>query len=296
MTSQPTTSPDQWSVRRILEWTTGYLAEHGSESPRLEAEILLAHARGCPRIQLYTHYDDVLPKEVRSRMRELVKRRAAAEPVAYLVGHREFFSLDFEVTPDVFIPRPETELLVMEALERIKDREAPRVFDLGTGSGCIAVAIAVNAPKARVTAVDLSPEALPVARRNAQRHGVADRVTFLCGNLFTPLASEGPFDAIACNPPYVATTDEPRLQPDVRQHEPPSSLYAGEDGLDVMKRIVAGAPNHLKPGGCLLLEFSPEQAAALEALLAETGRFENVAVRSDLSRASRMISAHLKQS
>ena len=187
MSANATNPADTWTIRRVLEWTTGYLSEHGSESPRLEAEILLAYAKQCPRIQLYTHFDDELSDEVRGRMRALVKRRADLEPVAYLVGHREFFSLDFEVNRDVLIPRPETELLVMEALEALKAAEVSgRVLDIGTGSGCIAIAIAHRAPTAAVTAVDISESALVVARRNAERHHVADRVSFLQGDLFAP--------------------------------------------------------------------------------------------------------------
>ncbi len=293
MTSAPQTSPQPWTVRRILEWTTQHLTEHGSPSPRLDAEILLAHARGCPRIHLYTHFDDELTEEVRGRMRDLVRRRAKAEPVAYLVGHREFYSLDFAVAPGVFIPRPETELLVMEALEQLKGREHAQVLDLCTGSGCIAVSIAVNAPQAQVTAIDVSPLALDIARRNAHKHHVEGRITFLEGSLFTPLLADQRFDAIVSNPPYVATTDEASLPPDVRLHEPREALYAGDDGLDVIRQIACEAPAYLEPRGYLMLEFSPEQAAAVQQLLADSGRFENVAVRNDLAQSARIVSSRL---
>ncbi len=303
MTADPTTPPDQWTIRRVLDWTKAYLAEQGSDSPRLDAEILLAHARGCPRIQLYTNFDEVLSDEVRARMRDLVNRRARHEPVAFLVGHREFFSLEFEVNRDVLVPRPETEILVMESLEAIKGSNAPKVLDLGTGSGCIAVAVAVNAPTASVTGIDLSDAALAVARRNAERHKVSERVTFLHGDLFEPLPpstslpsppsspGEGRFDVIVSNPPYVATGDAAGLPPDVVQHEPKDALFAGDDGLDIIRRIVEQSPRFLNPGGTLLIEFSPEQAERVSGLLNESGSFGEVTILRDLSQNPRAVRA-----
>jgi release factor glutamine methyltransferase len=267
--STPASTPKAdggWTIRRVLEWTSGYLREKGSDSPRLEAEVLLAHARGCPRIQLYTAYDEVLPETIRSTMRELVQRRAAAEPVAYLVGHREFFGLKFRVSPDVLIPRPETETLVMETLERTKSLERPRLLDLGTGSGCVAVAIAVNHPGAQVTAIDISPAALAVARSNVEQHGVADRVELIESDLFAGVAAGTQFDAIVSNPPYVRIDEMDGLPPEIRLHEPQLALVAGPEGLDVFRRIAAEAPRWLTPGGFVLVEFSPEQAARVQGL------------------------------
>ena len=292
MSANATNPADTWTIRRVLEWTTGYLSEHGSESPRLEAEILLAYAKQCPRIQLYTHFDDELSDEVRGRMRALVKRRADLEPVAYLVGHREFFSLDFEVNRDVLIPRPETELLVMEALEALKAAEVSgRVLDIGTGSGCIAIAIAHRAPTAAVTAVDISESALVVARRNAERHHVADRVSFLQGDLFAPLDAGEEFDVIVSNPPYVSTDDQTGLEQDVVRHEPHGALFAGRDGLDVIRRIIDTAPQHLRAGGSLFLEFSPEQADSIVALLHASGQFEGINILRDTSHQQRAVRA-----
>lgn len=285
--SAPT--PDApWTVRRVLDWTIGYLREQGSESPRLDAEVLLAHARGCKRIQLYTDYDSVLPDDVRARMRELVKRRAASEPVAYLVGHREFFSLEFEVDRDVLIPRPDTETLVVEALALLKGQERPRVLDLGTGSGCIAVAIAANHRGAIVTAVDASEAALAVAARNAKRHSVVGRIEFRHGDLFAPVARDEPFDLIVSNPPYVPAAEIKRLAPDVRDHEPHAALDGGADGLDVIRRIAAGTAPHLVPRGWLLVECSPEQTAEVSDLLTAAGLAE-VIVRQDLSGRGRAV-------
>jgi release factor glutamine methyltransferase len=288
--AKPTDAP--WTVRRVLDWTIGYLKEHGSESARLDAEVLLAHARNCRRIQLYTDYDAVLPDDVRARMRELVKRRAAAEPVAYLVGHREFFSLDFEVTRDVLIPRPDTETLVVEALELLKPVVQPRVLDIGTGTGCIAISLALNRPEARVVATDSSPEALEVAARNAERHGVAQRIEYRKGDLFAPLREGEQFDLIVSNPPYVSTVEIDRLAADVREHEPRSALEGGTDGLDVIRRIVAEAAPRLAPGGWVVLECSPEQVPAVQALFAEAG-YGEVHVRQDLAGRGRAVCARL---
>jgi release factor glutamine methyltransferase len=281
----------EWTIGRILGWTTQYLREHGSDTPRLETEILLAHACGCERIQLYTNFDRALNDGERSVMRELVRRRARAEPVAYLVGHREFFGLDFRVTSDVLIPRPDTETLVMALLESAGPLERPRVLDVGTGSGCIAVAAAVNLPGAALTAVDVSETALAIARDNAETHGVADRIRFLEGDLFEPLATGEPFDIVASNPPYVAEHEFDTLQQDVRAHEPHVALFGGPDGLAVLRRLVEGCLPYLVDGGHLLLEISPEQADEVVRLLETRGGYTDVAVVSDLSGRSRVVRA-----
>lgn len=286
--TKPADAP--WTVRRVLDWTIGYLREHGSESARLDAEVLLAHARNCKRIQLYTDYDSVLPDDVRGRMRELVKRRAAAEPVAYLVGHREFFSLDFQVTRDVLIPRPDTETLVVEALELLKPIAETRVLEIGTGSGCIAVSLAVNRPQARVIATDASPAALKIASRNAEHHRVADRVEFRSGDLFAPLREDEQFNLIVSNPPYVPTAEIDRLAADVREHEPRSALDGGTDGLDIIRRIVAGAAPYLSTGGWVVLECGPEQVPAVQDLFGRAG-YSEVRVRQDLAGRGRAVCA-----
>ena len=283
-------SETEWTVRRVLDWTIGYLKEQGSESPRLEAEVLLAHSCGWPRIQLYTHFEDILSPEVRSRMRELVKRRGAHEPVAYLVGYREFFSLRFEVGPGVFIPRPETETLVLESLEILKtSTEAnPTVLDLCCGSGAIGVSIAVNAPSTRVTSIDKNDAPIDFTTRNAARHGVADRLTVLQGDLFSPLPADATFNVIACNPPYVTTSEIERLAADVKSYEPHAALDGGPDGLDVLRKIAANAPGRLKPGGWILFELSPEQGDAAQAILRDAG-LESVAAVKDLAGAVRVV-------
>lgn len=262
---------DVWTVRRVLEWTTGHLTKHGSDTPRLDAEILLAHCRQCRRIQLYTQYDDPLTDAVRAQMRGLVQRRAQREPVAYLVGHREFFSLDFQVTGDVLIPRPDTETLVMESLTVLKEQHAPRVLDLCTGSGCVAIAIAKNAPTATVTAVDLSPAAVEMARKNVDQHKLGDRVTVLEGDLFAPLPAGSEFDLIVSNPPYIPSGDLATLEEDVRKFEPLLALDGGPDGLDLIRRLLSEGQTWLRSGGTLALEFTPEQSEAILQIASSTG-------------------------
>lgn len=289
--TDPTPSSDVWTVQRILDWTTAHLRKHGSESPRLEAEILLAHARGCRRIELYTRFDEALSDAERATMRDLVQRRTKHEPVAYLVGQREFFGLPFRVTKDVLIPRPDTETLVMEALDALKPLDRPRALDLCTGSGCVGVAIAKTRKECAVTAIDLSEAALAIARENAERNGVAAQLTFLQGDLFLPLESTAQFDVIASNPPYVRDDEMETLPPDVRLHEPRLALAAGKDGLDVLRRIVAEAPRFLAAGGRLLMELAPEQGEAVKGLLESQGEYEEVRLVKDLSRQVRVASA-----
>jgi release factor glutamine methyltransferase len=282
---------DEWTVRRILDWTTAHLKKQGSPTPRLEAEILLAHARHCRRIELYTRFDDLLDEAQRKTMRDLVQRRARCEPVAYLVGHREFFGLDFRVTPDVLIPRPDTETLVVELLDAAGSVERPRILDVGTGSGCIAVAAAVHNRAAAITATDVSRAALDVARENAAAHAVADRIRFLQGDLFEPVAGDQPFDVIASNPPYIADCEKESLQADVCRYEPHGALFAGPTGLEVINRLVDEAPAHLAPGGTLLVEIAPEQAAAITTRLEARGAYGDVKVVKDLAGQARVIRA-----
>ncbi len=307
------TPPDpanEWTVRKVLEWTTGHLKKHGSDTPRLDAEILLAHARGCQRIQLYTAYDQPLPDDVRATMRELVQRRAQAEPVAYLVGHREFFSLDFRVTSDVLIPRPDTETLVLEIIDGIKQLTAARVdsvsgesalpirvLDLCTGSGCVAVAVAKHCQtgklNVRIVATDISPAALVIARENAVKHGVQDQIEFLQGDLFAALPADSKFEILASNPPYIPTAEIDTLDAEVAKHEPRLALDGGPTGFDVIDRLIAAAPRYAEPNALFLMELSPEQAEAAQQRLVNAGSFSNVTVRKDLAGRPRVLRARV---
>ena len=263
-------SDDQWTVGRLLTWTAGWLGDKGSDSPRLDAEVLLAHVRGCQRILLYATFDEVVPDDQRSRFRELVKRRAAGEPVAYLVGSREFFSLPFTVSPAVLVPRPETEGLVVRGIDLVKSAESPRIVDVGTGSGAIAVALAKQLPQATLVATDLSRAALEVARGNAARHGVAERIAFVESDLLEAANLAGPWSLIVSNPPYVRDDEFANLPRDVRDYEPRSALVAGPRGVELIERLAAEASARLAPGGWLLVEAGPTVAAAVEAILAGT--------------------------
>lgn len=261
-------SDEQWTVGRLLAWTTDWLATRGSESARLDAEVLLASVRGCPRIALYTAFDVPVGEAERARFRELVKRRGEGEPVAYLVGSREFFSLAFAVTKDVLVPRPETEGLVVRALDLGRGAAAPRIVDVGTGSGAIAVALAKHLPQATLAATDISVAALAVARGNAASHGVADRIEFVECDLLADPRLVGPWDVIVSNPPYVRDDEFESLPRDVRLHEPRTALVAGATGGEVIARLAAEAVTRLAPGGWLLVEGGPTIAAAVEAALA----------------------------
>lgn len=250
-----------------------------------DAALLLLHVLKRPQAWLYAHGDAVVNADQAARFGELVARRASGEPIAYLLGYRGFWTLNLRVTPDTLIPRPETELLVEQALERLDPAADVRVADLGTGSGAIALAIATERPRARVVATDRSEAALAVAQGNAVAHGLAGRVAFRQGDWFAPLAGER-FDLVASNPPYIADGDPHLARGDLR-HEPPSALSSGADGLDAIRILVAVAPSHLESGGWLLLEHGFDQGPAVRALLDAAG-FVEVATVQDLERRDRV--------
>jgi release factor glutamine methyltransferase len=252
----------------------------------LENRILLCHATGLSRVQLITQSDRPLTLEEAQRLDALVARRLQGEPIAYIVGRREFFGLEFQVGPAVLIPRPDTELIVELALERLPQRESspPRLLDMGTGSGAIAVAVAVTRPDAAVTALDVSPDALAIAQTNAAANGA--NVRFLLSSWFDALDAGATFDVIASNPPYIAAGDVHLAQGDLR-FEPPGALTDHADGLSALRLIVAGSGRHLAPGGWLLLEHGYDQAAAVRALLLAAG-FADVQSWKDLGHIERV--------
>jgi release factor glutamine methyltransferase len=274
----------------LLDWTAKFLAQKGSEFPRLDAEVLLAHALDCRRIQLYTRYTEPATDDQRDRFRELVRQRVEGCPVAYLVGRKEFFSLDLEVSPAVLIPRPDSEVVVVEFLQLARLMTLPTVLDIGTGSGNLAIAIAKQHKGAEVTAIDLSPDALALATRNAAKHGIADRVRFLQGDLFAPVLAEH-FDFVVSNPPYIPTGDIPGLAPGVRNYEPHLALDGGVDGFAVFDRLIADAEMHLNPGGWLLVEIgSPQETPARQRLEARSA-YHNVATLIDGAGHPRVVKA-----
>lgn len=263
------------------------------DNPRLDAEILVAHGLGLGRLQLYLSFDKPLDEAERSKIRELVRARGEHVPVAYLVGEREFWSLAFHVDDRVLVPRPETEHLVEVALGALADVEAPAFVDVGTGSGCIAVALLTEIENARAVGTDVSAGALEVARRNATRHGVSERLALLEGDALEPLRGDpgwGRFDAVLSNPPYVLP-DDPDVDEDVRLHEPKGAVFvSGDDPLEVARKIARQAKEALKPGGLLAFEVGYGQADAARAMLADLG-CGDVATRKDLAGIDRVLSA-----
>ncbi len=281
-------SADSWSIRRLLQWTEQFFREKEVDSPRLDAQILLAHILQCKKIDLYVRSEEEPTDAQRTAFKALIKRRVDGCPVAYLVGQREFFRLMLDVTPAVLIPRPETEFLVIEALRLLKGKDAPRVLDVGTGSGCIALSIAQQHKSAHVTAIDVSADALAVARRNAERHGLTERVRFVQGDLLQPVAGET-FHLIATNPPYISQTELPTLDKDVRNFEPFLALDGGPDGLAVYRRLIAEVPKYLASGGSLLLEIGATQEQAVRELIGQESAFEAIATHLDGQRLPRVI-------
>jgi len=254
-----------------IQLTTAFLASKGVEGARLDSELLLAEVLGKTRTELYTHFDQPLGAAEVDRFRELVRRRAAREPVAHITGRREFWSMEFAVDRRVLVPRPETELVVELAVEALKTRgdgSGLRAADVGTGSGAIAVAMAREVPGLRVLATDRSEAALEIAPGNAERHGVADRIEFRAGDGCAPLAGEGPFDVIASNPPYILGGEMKTLAPEVRDWEPRWALEAGADGMEVTAPLVNEAFELLAPGGTLVIEVGTQAAAVRDALVA----------------------------
>lgn len=269
------TTTEAWTIGRLLTWTADYLSKHGSSSPRLDGEILLAHVLECERIQLYTAFDTEPDEEVKAAFKDMIRRRAEGMPVAYLVGYKEFYSATFEVNSDVLIPRPETEHLVVEAIDRAKQLIAERgantceVVDLGTGSGAIAVTVALHVPGAQVTAIDNSPTALEVARKNIARHGVDERVVTCESDLFAEIPAETQYDLILSNPPYVSEAEFAELDTTVKDFEPRQALVAGPTGMEIIDRLLLQASQRLRPDGSVILELSPMLAPRLTEQLAD---------------------------
>ena len=286
-------SEDKWTVGRLLTWTAEYLGRNGSETSRLDAEVLLAESLACRRIELYTAFDDEPAEAARNAFRELVRRRAEGAPVAYLVGRREFYSLDFRVTPDVLIPRPETELLLVALLDLAKKRQAEqsRIADVGTGSGIIAVCAAKHIPDSQVAAIDISPAALEVARGNAAKHGVAERIECIESDLFSAVPPQRQFDFIVSNPPYVTTAEMQTLAADVRDFEPRAALEAGPKGTEIIELLVPQAAERLACGGWLLIEIGPAIHDAARAVIESDSRFQLSPTIKDLALLPRVLQA-----
>ena len=275
-----------WTIGRLLQWSESFFREKGIETPRLDAEVLLAHVLEKPRIYLYVHYDQPLDPEELAAYRGFVRRRAAREPVAYLVGEREFMGLTFAVSPAVLVPQPDTEALVSEARKRLQGKSGVRIADVGTGSGAIALSLLHALPDLTAAAVDVSAAALKVARENADRFGLTDRVMFYEGDLLAPLLGQT-FDAVLSNPPYIPQGDIAALPPEV-QAEPRLALDGGADGLDFYRRLVREAVAFLCPDGFLAVEAGRGEAAVISELARTNGWIE-VEITKDLAGIDRVV-------
>jgi release factor glutamine methyltransferase len=289
-----------WTVRRLLEWTTGYFTRKNVDQPRLAAELLLGHVLQLPRIKLYTDYERVLTDAQLAVFRPLVQRAAEDEPIAYLTGRAHFFNLEFDVTRDVLIPRPDTETLVENVMQFVRNQagmEAPRVLDLCTGSGCIAAAVAHHIKSAVVTATEISPAAAAIARKNIDRLGLTGRVLIEEGDLFEPLnhmVDVRPFDLILSNPPYIPTAQIETLDRSVKDYEPLQALDGGLDGLVIHRRILDQSPDRLVPGGRVFLEIAFDQGELATKVAQEYPAFEDVRVLKDYGGRDRVLTARRK--
>jgi len=259
------------TVLEVIQRSTEFLAKNGVESPRLQIELLLAHVLQMPRMKLYLNFERPLNDAELESLRGLVKRRAGREPLQHIVGSTSFCGFEMMVNRDVLIPRPETELLAEEAWKYVQERRPASVLDFGTGSGCLAIAVASKCPQAAVHAVDVSEAALALARQNAIRHGLVERIQLHNGDGFAALPGGLKFDLIVSNPPYIPSAEIPTLQPEVRDHDPLLALDGGADGLEFYRRLAKESGSWMKPDGRLMLELGDGQAAGVSALLMQHG-------------------------
>lgn len=281
------------TVREVIQRSTEFLQRHGVDSPRLQTELLLSHLLKLPRLQLYLNYDRALTEPEVTALRALVQRRAKHEPLQHLVGSTSFCGLEIAVSPAALIPRPETETLAELAVAALARRDAsapPVALDFGTGTGCLAIALATRCPAARVHALDLSEAALALARLNAERHGVAARLAFHLGDGFRALPTDLRFDLIVANPPYIPTGELATLQPEVRDFDPRAALDGGADGMDYYRLLALAAPAWVKAAGGLFAEFGDGQEAALPSLFGEAG-WRAIEVHRDLTGRPRVLEA-----
>jgi len=281
-----------WTIQKLLIWITEYFTEKCIDLPRLNAELLLSHVLSMKRIELYTQFNKPVTSQQLDQLHDLIKRAGQNEPVAYLIGKTEFYSLEIDITADCMIPRPETELLVERAIEFLRSRrDAQLVCDLCTGCGCIAVAIAKNFSNARIIATDISDSALKVAATNIKKHRLENRITLLAGDLFEPLVPQidtEKFDLIVCNPPYVSASEFEALAKNVKDYEPKLSLFAGTDGMDIHRRIIEIADSFLKPDAALMLEIGYAQGQAIRQLLEQKGAFGEIKIEKDFNNNDRI--------
>ena len=284
--------PTRWTVKDVLEWTTGYFKKKGITTARLDAEVLLAHCLGVERLHLYLNLERPLKHEERARYRELIRRRAMREPVSLIRGIKEFWSLRLRAVPGVLIPRPDTETLVEAVLDEIRERQDPNVLEIGTGSGAIAISIALENRHSRIVATDIDVRALEAARFNAINLGAAAYIDFLASDLFTAIRPGSKFDVICCNPPYIPSDVIPTLEPEI-DFEPRKALDGGPDGLDVIRQLISQARHHLTPDGALIVEMGWDQEASVREMFGTLGGLHDIRTFPDLSGKPRVVSGRL---
>jgi len=290
-------SPKTWAIKNLLKVTTDYLKEKQIENPRLTAEVLLAHQLNINRVTLYINFDQPLNESELSGYRSLIKRRLQHEPLQYITGVQEFWSLDFIVNPQVLIPRPESELLVETAINQLKPPNAfenhpPKILDLGTGCGALAISLAKDVQEAKIWATDISPGALKLANLNAKKHGVTDRIEFKHGNLWSPLVNQDiTFDIILSNPPYIACEEFNDLPPEIREYEPRSALDGKKGGMYYIEKILREGPRFLNHGGLILLEMAPDQTNEALSLIGRIKGYGESSRIKDYSHRYRVVMA-----
>lgn len=278
-----------WTILKTLQWTVDYFVSHQIENPRLEAEILLSKVLGLTRVQLYTRFDQPLQDEELKNYKAFIQRRIKREPLAYIVGSKEFYSRDFRVTPDVLIPRPETEMLIDEAISFAKDRETLQMVDLGTGSGCIAITLALEIPNSLVWAIDSSEKALEVTKKNVEKYQLQERVRMIHADILKEewFKEISPFDLIVSNPPYISSDEIEKLAPEI-QFEPRTALDGGKEGFDYYQTMIPSSFLHLKKGGIALFEIGFDQEKKIRELLEKTGN-DNFEIKLDLAGHPRVV-------
>jgi release factor glutamine methyltransferase len=290
--------PD-WTIQKLLNWITEYLTDKNIDSPRLSAELLLSHVLEMKRIELYMYFDKPVEKEQLDVLHNMVRRAGQSEPIAYLTGKTEFYSIELNITPDCLIPRPETELLVEKAVEFLRTRIGRQsILDLCTGCGCIAVAIAKNFADADIIATDISDAALKIASENIEKHHLKNRIKLFCGDLFDPIVPRldvAKFDLIVCNPPYISAPEFEKLDKNVKDYEPKIALFAGVDGLDIYRRIIDKIDTFLKPDAALMLEIGHSQGQAVKELLEQAACFAKVTIEKDFHNNDRIVIAKKQQ-
>ena len=298
MQNQTRLRPNEWTIIKLVQWATTYFDTHDIDSPRATAEILLSHVLNTRRIDLYLRYDQPLTPDELERFKALIKRRMNREPVAYILGCKEFWSMGLHITRDVLIPRPETECLVEKSLEMLAvdaNMKSKLILELGTGCGAVILALASENPRHSYWATDISINAIRIARQNAMQNDLNGKIHFIAGDWFAPLGSKtGVFDLIVSNPPYIKSGDLAQLQPEIHAYEPLLALDGAADGLHCLRHIIQSAYRFLKPGGALILEIGHDQKASLKQMIAECGEYEGVSFYQDYSGYDRILQMNKK--